>query len=590
MIVIATHREAMSAPTIHKLTIERFRGFKSLSWRPAAGVNLLLGGGNVGKTTILEAIGLLLSPSGYNTLSDSDYHLRDVEAGFTVEGVMSLPPETEIANQFKTAWPWMWDGENPVVPAPDPEQEATGTPVYKLCVRGTSDLELIHEIVQPDETTIGFSVGLRRAIGLVRLSGDDRNDRDLRLVQGSALDRLLSDRGLRSRMAHELADNPIIEELSDDARGALESLKEVFESDSLPHELDIAVTGGQGFSIAALIGLTAEREGVPLPLVSWGAGTRRLAALAIARQTQANVPITLVDEVERGLEPYRQRFLMQRLQGAESQTFVTTHSPTAIAAATGAALWYVDHAGRIGSLKSPEVTRQQQMDPETFLARLTIVAEGRTEEGFASALLERALGSPLEQPGVHVADGGGHESSLNLLQALAGGGLSFGGFADDEGKYGTRWARIADQVGPLLFRWSSGSTEDHVIELVPDDQLEALLTDPDDEKTGLRLRTLQERLNTPDKDFETLKTAAGSGLKAVIIEAAKGDVPPDKDNEKKHYKGHGQAWFKSEEGGRELLTKVFDLGLWPELSPLLMPFCNGARAAVGLPPITDLPS
>ena len=46
---------------------------------------------------------------------------------------------------------------------------------------------------------------LRRSIGLVRLSSDDRNDRDLRLVQGSAVDRLLSDKGLHSRLASELA-------------------------------------------------------------------------------------------------------------------------------------------------------------------------------------------------------------------------------------------------------------------------------------------------------------------------------------------------------------------------------------------------
>jgi len=70
-----------------------------------------------------------------------------------------------------------------------------------MCVRGTEDLEVAHEVLQPDGTADHLSVELRRAIGLVRLGGDDRNDRDLRLVQGSALDRLLSDRASRSRMA-----------------------------------------------------------------------------------------------------------------------------------------------------------------------------------------------------------------------------------------------------------------------------------------------------------------------------------------------------------------------------------------------------
>jgi len=58
----------------------------------------------------------------------------------------------------------------------------------------TEDLDLAYEL-QPDGTTDNLSVPLRRSIGLVRLGGDDRNDRDLRLARGSALDRLLSDKG-----------------------------------------------------------------------------------------------------------------------------------------------------------------------------------------------------------------------------------------------------------------------------------------------------------------------------------------------------------------------------------------------------------
>jgi predicted ATP-dependent endonuclease of OLD family len=50
------------APAICALTIARFRGITSLKWKPSRGVNVILGGGDVGKTTILEAIALLLSP------------------------------------------------------------------------------------------------------------------------------------------------------------------------------------------------------------------------------------------------------------------------------------------------------------------------------------------------------------------------------------------------------------------------------------------------------------------------------------------------------------------------------------------------
>jgi predicted ATP-dependent endonuclease of OLD family len=76
-----------STPAIYELSIERYRGIPSLQWRPARGVNVILGGGDVGKTTILEAIALLLSPFNPANLSDPDYHDRKIDAGFSVEAI-----------------------------------------------------------------------------------------------------------------------------------------------------------------------------------------------------------------------------------------------------------------------------------------------------------------------------------------------------------------------------------------------------------------------------------------------------------------------------------------------------------------------
>lgn len=578
----------MSAPIIYRLVIERFRCITTFSWHPAKGVNLILGGGDVGKTTILDAIGLLLNPTNPATLADTDYHARNIEAGFIIEAIVSLPPESGINQQTKASWPWDWNGSEAMVPNTNVDEGMKGEPVYCLRVRGTEDLELAYEIVQPDGTPDSLSVGLRRSIGLVRLSGDDRNDRDLRLVQGSALDRLLSDKALRSRLASELAKSDVTKQLTDPGKHALKALDLVFKTKSLPDGLDLAITGGQGLSITALIGLTAKREGVQLPLASWGSGTRRFAALAIAEQNQGQAPITLVDEVERGLEPYRQRLLMEDLQAGKSQVFVTTHSPSAISAASNASLWYVDHAGGIGQLTAAAVARQRKADPETFLARLAVVAEGATEFGFVTALLEKAIGSSLEQHGVHITDGGGHEAALGLLEALAAGGLRFGGFADEEGKHPARWEGVAQKLDKLLFRWQSGCIEENVINGVPDDKLEALLTDAEYDKTGMRLRTLADRLEIQEKDFATIKTKAGSGLKALILAAALGTVPDDKVAEKKQYQSHSQTWFKSVDGGRELAAKIFGLGIWPTLKHQLMPFCNAIRKAVDLDEIPDL--
>jgi putative ATP-dependent endonuclease of OLD family len=249
----------MSAPAIYHLTIERFRGIKSLSWNPGKGVNVILGGGDVGKTTILDAMGLLLSPTYLTTLTDTDYYGRDIEAGFIIEAILALPPTSGINQQTKPSWPWIWNGSGAIVPSADPAGETKSEPVYRLRVRGTADLELTYEIVQPDDTTDSLSVALRRSIGLVRLSGDDRNDRDLRLVQGSALDRLLSDKSLRSRLASELAKSDVKNQFTDDAKAILIGLDKAFKAKSLPYGLDLAITGGQGLSITALIGASARR-------------------------------------------------------------------------------------------------------------------------------------------------------------------------------------------------------------------------------------------------------------------------------------------------------------------------------------------
>ena len=143
----------MNTPVIYRLSITRFRGIKAVSWCPAQGVNIVLGGGDVGKTTILEAIALLLSPTYPTTLSDSDYNGRNIEAGFAIEAVFSLPWSSGINQQTKPSWPWDWTGKEAVVPSLDESGSTTREPVYCLRVRGTSDLELVYEIVQPDGDT-----------------------------------------------------------------------------------------------------------------------------------------------------------------------------------------------------------------------------------------------------------------------------------------------------------------------------------------------------------------------------------------------------------------------------------------------------
>ena len=124
-----------SKPAIYSLSIERFRGITSLQWCPARGVNIILGGGDVGKTTILEAIALLLSPINPTNLSDPDYHDRQIEGGFSIDAVLSIPLASGICNQMKPFWPWEWTGDQASVPTMETERKPAGEPVFECgCV------------------------------------------------------------------------------------------------------------------------------------------------------------------------------------------------------------------------------------------------------------------------------------------------------------------------------------------------------------------------------------------------------------------------------------------------------------------------
>lgn len=571
---------------IYKLTIQRFRGIQSLMWMPAKGMNVILGGGDVGKTTILEAIALLLSPSNTSVISEADYWARDSAQEFVIEAVMTLPVATGIGSQNTFAWPWAWNGQDAIAPSANGEGDlhAPSEPVYRVRVRGTTELELAWEVMQPNEELDHFSTAVRRRIGLVRMSADERNDRDLRLVYGSALDRLLADNALRARIGKQVAGLNLHDSLNDKGKEAIESLDVRMAGAALPSELKLGLTTSQGLSIGALIGLMATKNGVALPLSSWGAGTRRMAALEIASATDKEASVTLIDEIERGLEPYRLRKLINILAGQHGQIFLTTHSPVAISCAEDAHLWYLDSQGSIGELPRGKIGPQQKRDPETFLARVAVIAEGPTEVGFLQYLLEKAFeGNPLDH-GVRVCDGQGNGATLDLLETLASSGLLFAGLADDEGTAPERWKKLKEKLEGRLLQWPKGCTEDHVIGAVPEANLLELLKDTEGELDGYRLRTLADRLGLQDKTTEVIDAAlkaSGKTWRALIVAAATGSKDGAPEGQEKAWKKHSQQWFKSTDGGKELAQKMVALGAWAEIQPQLLPLINAVLAAVG---------
>jgi hypothetical protein len=163
---------------------------------------------------------------------------------------------------------------------------------------------------------------------------------------------------------------------------------------------------------------------------------------------------------------------------------------------------------------------------------------------------------------------------------------------DNEGRCTGCWAKIKEVLGDLLIQWSDGCLEEHVVPFFKQEMLLKLIEDPEGIYTGMRLRSLAERLDIEEADFDHIMGAAGGKLTQIIIEAATGKVPEKFESAdkkvKKHYQGHASIWFKTFGGGRELAEKVITLGAWPILEPQVRPFLNAVRKTIGLPAIDGL--
>ena len=97
-----------------------------------------------------------------------------------------------------------------------------------------------------------------------------------------------------------------------------------------------------------------------------------MASLHIAAAAETESSLTVIDEIERGLEPYRLRKLVKSLQSQAAQSFITTHSAVTINAADQSSLWYLDRAGHLATLPREKIIRQQERDPETFLTQTSL--------------------------------------------------------------------------------------------------------------------------------------------------------------------------------------------------------------------------
>lgn len=478
---------------IRHVSIRRFRGVEYLDWSPRPGLNAILGCGDLGKSTVLEAIALTLSSTRREVFYDTDFHRLNVDAGFEIRiTVGELPAELHDIERYGD-YLRGWRAVDSVI---EDEPEAGLEDVLTLRLAVGADLEgqwsLYSERTEAQDVR-DLSLAHRSLIAPVVL--DQSPITHLRWARQSILQRLAEPqftvrtlvaraaRGLREQAGDAGLDaevNAVVDQVK--ARARELGIRPAQEAQVL---LDAFGIPGWNASLAL-----HDHEGVPLRRL--GTGSSRLLVAGLFHSRLSAAGIALVDEAEFGLEPHRiARFL--RLLGAGSdqgpQVFLTTHSPVVVrelrAQELAIAHFEPDLAiHEITNVADTETGLDTQAlvrrNAESFLAAAVIVAEGPTEIGLVRGLDYFWISqgqNPLALEGIAISDGGGIPQAASRAAAFAKLGYRTLLLMDNDRPLTPAERTHVDQAGASTVDWGAGqATEDALFNGLAWPDVQRLLT------------------------------------------------------------------------------------------------------------------
>lgn len=562
---------------IRQLRVTNFRGIASLDWKPGHAFCCLIGAGDSGKSTVLDAVEAVLS-SRWFSFSESDFLGANTANCIEIEatvGELSQPLKSDERVGLYIRG-WTPDGE--LRDEPEDDDEAVLT--VRLTVDAT--LEPVWALIcdRMDEPRT-LSNRDRALFGLVRLAGDDA--RHLAWGQGSVLSRLTGDKeeaAARLAEAYKAArDSAKLHEIESlatvakAAEGFAKGLGAYVEVGYAPG-LELGRSGLSSGSIAL------HDQGVPLRLA--GLGTRRLATLAIQKSAISEGAILLVDEIEHGLEPHRIIGAIAQLKADQAkatgehkpvgQVLLTTHSDVALGEVGIKGLFVVQttRPERHMSLHEPSVPDPIHMlmrfTPRALFARRILVCEGMTEVGLLLGIREHWPpahgGCPIEQLGSAIADGNGGQA-ISMVVELSKLGYSTALYRDsDVPLTPAQNTELATHLIPV-FEYGNGlNTEQAIIDVATDAHVQELLVYTrgqrgDDSVNGCLLN----KLAGYDHASIVLEFSAWPhlhGQDGITLRSAIAEVTANK------------KWFKDQRIGRGLAPIVWKIAQASPASPLAL--------------------
>ena len=550
---------------IRVVEIENFRGIKALRWCPTSGFNCLIGPGDSGKSTVLDAIDLCLGARRTIQFTDADFHAADPENTLRIlvalgdldDSLQSIDTYGEYLRGFNSE-----DGS--IEDEPGLELETVLT--VELIVG--EDLEPSWKLRSDRTEETGLERGLRWSdrVRVAPLRIGTRPEDHVSWRQGSALTKISKDFDVSRALAQatRAARLSFGSEGGEQAELAIDVVRRVASDLGIDFDGDLAAML-DAKSVSMRAGAVSLHHGKGIPARALGTGSMRLLAAGLVRAAGSPAPTILIDELESGLEPHRALRLLDSLGAKDSQpgqqVIASTHSPVVVCELSGDQLFVMRRIGDrhrvipVGTTDAMQGAARKY--PDAFLAKTVVVCEGASEVGFVRGLdqyrVEVEGGTALAARGVALIDGTGGSPDELLRKGCAFLSLGFGAAVfrdDDKSPTGEVEHQFVDAGGAVL-AWSEGrALEDELFvslstsacgalvnlanELIPGDHVDKNIESASD--GALRLDAVLEEIR---------RGSLGATTRIVLGLAAKRGV-----------------WFKSvgkmERVGREIVGPTLD--------------------------------
>lgn len=470
-------------PSIRHLIIKNFRSIRHLEWWPRSGLNCLIGPGDSGKSTILDAIDLVLGARRSIAFNDGDFccgdFARPIEIFATIGDL-----EAELQNfEFYGNVLRGFNGQTSELF--DEPRQGFET-VLTLRLRVGSDLEADWTLFSERAEAMGIEC---------RLKWKHRT-----LVSPNRL-------GVISHHHLTWGSGSVLPRLSDDAMDANETLASASRAAraafpaSLPAGVQQVVTKVQTVATGMAVNVqgvkaSLDAKSVALsngaislhdcdntPLRQLGTGSTRLLVSGL-QKVASDSSIFLVDEAEYGLEPFRISKFLHQLGAKDTvpgkQVFITTHSPYVLRELQASQLHVIrkgttvpfppphsEHSHKVFRLNGSDIEQATLRScAEAFFAQKVIVAEGKTEVGIVRGadLFSETQGMPtILEKGVYCADGGGDNmfQRASVFRSLLYPTAIFKDSDIAEQHYG--FTQQATTNGISIYEWGNGWATEHAL-------------------------------------------------------------------------------------------------------------------------------